>query len=160
MGRSADYVSPSTKRRNARRFISYLKKKMSNYHSIKQLSITILPTISIDDQPVKPILSFSPSKRIDIPPVTVSRQPVATRVTAKARRRLPPEPSIPGSVTHCCVCRQPFTEQSPEFHCICGSIPCLDCLGDHTCHIWGKLHHLNTNHHSFVSPQSYLKGFS
>ena len=155
------YKSPSKILRSARRITKFIEKKPETLSSVTLTPIDIPPCLkalkfcrasNVDIYPPKKTLTFTTLARTSISPV----QPEATRVTARARRRCPPQPSIPGSVTHCCVCWQPFTDQSPQFHCICGSIPCLDCLGDHTCRIWRKFHP-SYQHHSFVSPHSYLK---
>ena len=128
------YSSPSTiqhSQQRMKRFI--LLKQQAEVARKSSLSVSNLP--SIDIPPKSRTLSIAKQTTLSIPtshlPVLSPRNTNPTRPQAKARRRLPPTMASP--VTHCCVCWQKFTERSPEFHCICGSIPCLDCLGYHTC---------------------------
>ena len=143
------YISPSTQlhsRTRMKKFI-LLKRSLDNSKNFPKLYIKNLQSFNFP--PVVKTLSFSQPSSLSIAPTQtpadlpdlpspLTPQPKTNRVTATPRRRLP-QPNIPRSVTHCCVCWQPFTVKSPEFHCICGSIPCLDCLGYHTCRIWRQI---------------------
>ena len=135
----AGYSSPSTQQHSQQRLKKFiLLKKQAKITRNQSLSLSKLPNIDIP--PMYRMLSFAKPTTLSISPTSTpavclpellptntpyQELPKPTRPQAKARRRLPPP--------MCCVCWQPFTTKSPEFHFICGSIPCLDCLGYHTC---------------------------
>ena len=140
----ADYSSPSTCQHSQQRLKKFIWKKQQA--EMKKTSLSVFNLPNIDIPPTSRMLSISKPTTLSISPALLpinhlpdlslrstphQQQPQLTRPQVKARRRIPPPMTT--RVTHCCVCWQEFTSKSPEFHCICGSIPCLDCLGYHTC---------------------------